>query len=84
VIEPQDPHNLLFSFPGVTTVLPVLHEKLPFDPVMELLPISSTVHDFLALVVPASAEVSTLTELVTLARKAAGTLNWTTAPVPPT
>ena len=37
----DDDHTLLYAISAVFTVLPITHEKLPYDPVRELVPISS-------------------------------------------
>ena len=47
-LQAADGHTLLFTFPGVVTVVPLLHEQVPFDPVRDLVPISSVAVDFLA------------------------------------
>src|SRR6266567_6768466 len=45
-LHANDGHNLLFTFPGTVTVVPLLHESLPYDPVGDLAPISSAAYDF--------------------------------------
>src|SRR5690348_7260916 len=35
----RDKHTLLFSFPGIISINPLLHEKLPYDP-KDLVPIA--------------------------------------------
>src|SRR5215475_4776245 len=36
VVSARDDHTLLFSFPGIVTVVPLLHESLPYDPATDL------------------------------------------------
>src|ERR1700716_1428740 len=33
LLQANDGHTLLLTFPGVVTVVPLLHERLPYDPV---------------------------------------------------
>src|SRR6267378_2566237 len=65
-LHANDGHALLFSFPGIVTVVPLLHESLPYDPVGDLAPISSAAYDFLAVAVAATLPVSSLADLVAL------------------
>ena len=41
-LSTDDDHTLLYAISAVFTVLPITHEKLPYDPVRELIPISPT------------------------------------------
>jgi tripartite-type tricarboxylate transporter receptor subunit TctC len=83
LLQATDGHTLLFSFPGVVTVVPLLHERLPYDPASDLLPIASVANDFLVVAVNATLSVGSLDELVELARTRPGQLNWTAAPGAP-
>jgi tripartite-type tricarboxylate transporter receptor subunit TctC len=80
VIGARDNHTFLFSFAGVVTINPLIHEKLPYDPVHDLVPIVSVVDNFLAIGVSATLNVNTLAEFVTLARARPGKLNWAATP----
>jgi tripartite-type tricarboxylate transporter receptor subunit TctC len=82
-LHAKDDHSLLFSFPGVITVLPLLHESLPFDPVGDLAPISSAYYGVLTVAVPATLPVSSLADLVAFAKARPGSLNWTAEPGAP-
>ena len=82
-LHANDGHTLLFSFPGIVTVVPLLHESLPYDPVGDLAPISSAAYDFLTVAVTATLPVSSLTDLVAFARARPGSLNWAAAPGAP-
>ncbi len=82
-LHANDGHTLLFSFPGIVTVVPLLHESLPYDPVGDLAPISSAAYDFLTVAVTATLPVSSLTDLVAFARARPSSLNWAAAPGAP-
>jgi tripartite-type tricarboxylate transporter receptor subunit TctC len=45
----RDNHTLLYSFAGLITINPLLHERLPYDPERDLVPIASTSDNFLAI-----------------------------------
>ncbi len=82
-LQSNDDHSLLFAFPGIVTVVPLLHERIPYDPVIDLVPISSAAYDFLCVAVTAKLPVSTLGDLVTYAKSRTGDLNWASAPGAP-
>src|SRR5713101_1847362 len=82
-LHANDGHTLLFTFPGIVTVVPLLHESLPYDPVGDLAPISSAAYDFLTVAVTATLPVSSLADLVALAKARPGSLNWAAAPGAP-
>src|SRR5262245_3739914 len=48
LMQARDGHTLLLAFPGVVTVVPLLHAHLPYDPITDLVPIASVANDFLA------------------------------------
>jgi len=77
-VAAQDDHVLLFSFAAPLTVYPAIQEKLKYDPVRDVLPISVVVETFGTIAVPATLPVTTLPELVTYARTRPGRLNWAT------
>ena len=79
VVGARDNHTFLFSFAGVVTINPLIHEKLPYD-VRDLVPIASVADNFLAIGVSATLNVNTLAEFVTLARTQPGKLNWAATP----
>ena len=83
LLHANDGHTLLFAFPGVVTVVALLHDSVPYDPVGDLVPISSAAYDFLSVAVTARLPASTLGELVTFAKSRPGRLNWAAAPGAP-
>jgi len=75
LLDAQDGHTLLFTTHSTLTVNPLLHERLPYDPVADLVPITLAAEDFLCVVASPSLNVNSISELVDLARKKPGTLN---------
>lgn len=72
----HDDHTLLYSPAAPISVFPVTQGKLPYDPVLDVVPIASAVDTFAIVAVPASLKIDTLSELVTLARAQPGGLNY--------
>jgi tripartite-type tricarboxylate transporter receptor subunit TctC len=72
----RDNHTLLFSFAGLISINPLIHDKLPYDPARDLVPIVSAVDSTLAIAVPGSLDVGTLAEFIALARAEPRRLNW--------
>jgi tripartite-type tricarboxylate transporter receptor subunit TctC len=83
LLQANDGHTLLLAFPGVVTVVPLLHEKLPYDPIGDLIPISSIANDFLTIAVTPGLSIGSLDDLVKLAQARPGRLNWAAAPGAP-
>jgi len=76
----HDDHALLVSFAGPMSVLPVTQGKLPYDPVRDLVPISSVSNNFATVAVTASLGARSLSELVRMVRAQPGKLNYHAAP----
>ena len=76
----RDEHTLLFSFGGPVTINPILSDKLPYDPELDLVPIVSASDSFLAIAVSASLNINSLVELQQRARAEPGKLNWAATP----
>jgi tripartite-type tricarboxylate transporter receptor subunit TctC len=72
----RDDHVLLFSPAAPISVFPQVHEKLPYDPARDIVPIASATNTFVMLAASAALKVHSLKELVALARSRPGTLNW--------
>jgi len=83
LVQGNDSHSLLLAFPGIVTVVPLLHDSLPYDPVNDLVPITSVAYDSLSIAVTPSLPVATLDGLVRLAKSRPGSLNWASAPGAP-
>jgi tripartite-type tricarboxylate transporter receptor subunit TctC len=64
-----DAHTLWLTSVGAVAINPALYEKLPYDPVRDLTPVSLAVRNVEVLVVPASAPYNTGADFVAAARK---------------
>jgi tripartite-type tricarboxylate transporter receptor subunit TctC len=80
LLHASEGHTLLFAFPGIVTVVPLLHEKVPYDPATDLAPISSGAYDFLTVAVTSAFPGSSLSDLVAVAQAQPGKLNWSSPP----
>ena len=60
-----------------------MHEKLPYDPARDLMPIATTSDNFVAIAASEKLKVGSLAELVILARARASKLNWAATPGTP-
>jgi tripartite-type tricarboxylate transporter receptor subunit TctC len=76
----QDDHTLLFAPVSSFTAYPYLHpeDKLPYDP-RDLAPIARVSNTVVVIGVPNSRKISSMKELVDLAKAEPGKLNWNTA-----
>jgi tripartite-type tricarboxylate transporter receptor subunit TctC len=77
-IGAHDDHSLLFAPTSSFTAHPLQHEKMPYDP-RDLSPLARVANTVVVVAVPASLEVKSLADLIALARKEPGKLNFTTA-----
>ena len=71
----HDDHVLLFSPTASFTAHPFLHDHLPYKS-GDLVPIARVSNTVIAIAVPTSLGVNSLSELVALARSEPGKLNW--------
>jgi tripartite-type tricarboxylate transporter receptor subunit TctC len=79
----RDSHTLLFTAQSTFTVIPLLHAKVPYDPIGDANPISLVVEDFLGIVAAPSLQVESLSDFVSLARQGSAKLNFYAAPGAP-
>jgi tripartite-type tricarboxylate transporter receptor subunit TctC len=75
----NDSHVLMYSPAAPISVFPVIHEKLPYDPTRDIVPIASATDSFGTISVSASSNLGTLAEFVARARSRPGKLNCTAA-----
>jgi tripartite-type tricarboxylate transporter receptor subunit TctC len=73
---PADGYTLLMANVGTNTINPALYKKLPFDPIRSFAPVSLLGMAPNILVVPAATPVSTVSELVALAKSRPGKLTY--------
>src|SRR6516162_4096997 len=71
----HEDHTMWFGPAGTFNVLPYQHDTLPFDLKRDLNPIASVSEVVLAVSMPVSMNVSSIDELVTMARAQPGKLN---------
>jgi len=74
-VSAHDDHVLLFAPSSSFTAHPYLHDKLPYRP-SDLVPIARVSSTFITIAVPVDLPVNSLADLVALARKEPGKLNW--------
>ena len=75
-----DHHTLLFTPAGQVTLSPLLHERLPFDPVADLVPIAAVVNPSIGIATSSSARATSLSDLVSRARQQPNHLMWAAVP----
>src|SRR5262249_27613139 len=76
----RDTHILLLSFAGIITINPLIHERLPYDPANDLVPITPVSDNFLGVSASAATKAETLSDLVKAAKAQPGKLNWAATP----
>jgi len=76
VIGARDNHTLLYTNGGPVTTNGFNHDKLPYDPVRDLIPISSGADVSIAISIPASLKIDSLADFIAFARAQPGKLNW--------
>ena len=80
VIGMRDNHTLLYTNGGPVTTNAFNHDNLPYDPVRDLIPISSGADVSIAVSIPASLKIDSLAGFVALAQARPGKLNWGATP----
>jgi tripartite-type tricarboxylate transporter receptor subunit TctC len=76
LVNAQDDHTLLFSFAGPISINPFIHDKLPYDPVRDLVPIAAVIDNFFAIAVSTPAGVRSLPAFIEAARAHPEKFNW--------
>ncbi len=79
-VSARDEHALLFSFSTAVSLNPLVHAKLPYDPAVDLVPITTTSEVLFAIAVHTGVQAATLADLKSLAAANPGKLNWAAAP----
>ena len=83
-VNVHDDHTLLFAISAVATVHAIQNEKLPYDPIEDLVPIAAVSEIVLAIAASEKSGIHSLEDLVRSARAAPGKLNWASSPgLPP-
>lgn len=79
-VQARDDHTLLFSFSTAVSLNPLVHAKLPYDPAIDLVPVTTTSEVLFAVAVHKDVPSTTIGELSTHVRSKPGQLNWAAAP----
>ena len=83
-VSGHDDHTLLFAISAVATVHAVQNEKLPYDPIEDLVPIAAASEIVLAIAASDKSAIHSLEDMIRIARRAPGKLNWASSPgLPP-
>ena len=75
-VNAHDDHTLLFSFAGPVSINPLIHDKLPYDPIRDLVPIASAIDNFFAIAVSNSTGVRSLPSFIEAARAHPEKFSW--------
>lgn len=76
----RDDHTLLYGTASMITVNPLMWQALPYDPVLDLVPIASGASSILVIAVTNGLPVQSLKDLVELVRSKPGALSWGAGP----
>jgi tripartite-type tricarboxylate transporter receptor subunit TctC len=76
----RDDHTLLYGTASMITVNPLLWGVLPYDPVLDLVPIGAGASSILVIAVTHNLPAQSLKDLVVLARSKPGELSWSAGP----
>jgi tripartite-type tricarboxylate transporter receptor subunit TctC len=77
--SPADGYTLMLANTGVMVINPAIYPKLPYATLKDFVPVARTAQQPLALVVHPSVPANTVQELVALAKKKPGQLNYGSA-----
>lgn len=80
VVNAKDDHILFFGPSSAYIVHPYVHENLPYDPDRDLTPIAGVAKVQIAIAVPSSIGVSTMTDFVAFAKANPGKVSYGVAP----
>lgn len=75
-VNAHDDHTLLFSFAAPISINPLIHDKLPYDPVRDLVPIAAVIDNFFAVAVSAQTGVQSINQFVAAAQASPERFNW--------
>jgi tripartite-type tricarboxylate transporter receptor subunit TctC len=75
-VNANDDHVLLFSFAGPISINPLIHDKLPYDPARDLVPIAAVIDNFFAIAVSTQSGVQSIETFITAAQASPERFNW--------
>jgi tripartite-type tricarboxylate transporter receptor subunit TctC len=79
MMSDRDGHSLIYGFAGLISINPIIHERLPYDPARDVVPVASAADATIPLIVSIVSEtlkVGSTADFVALARAKPGQLNW--------
>jgi tripartite-type tricarboxylate transporter receptor subunit TctC len=76
----RDDHTLMYSFAGLITINPLNFARLPYDPVLDLVPIAASSDNFLAIAASPKLGVNTLRDLLKVGTANGEKMNWASTP----
>ncbi len=79
--SPNDGYTLLFTLDGTVVANRFLYKKLPYDPDKGLVPVSMIGRSAMFVIVPPTSPVNNMKELIEAARKAPGTVSYSSGGV---
>jgi tripartite-type tricarboxylate transporter receptor subunit TctC len=79
-LSARDTHTLLLSFAGIITINPLVHDRLPYDPNADLVPLVQVSDNFIGVAAAANLKVNSVADLIRVARGQPGKLNWAATP----
>ncbi len=79
-VAANDDHTLLFAGAASITVVPLMKDKVPYDPVRDFVPISTACNTTIVIAVSASSNIVSLADLISRARAEPGKLLWASGP----
>jgi tripartite-type tricarboxylate transporter receptor subunit TctC len=79
-LSARDTHTILLSFAGIITINPLIHERLPYDPAADLVPLVQVSDNFLGVAASTTLKVESLADFIRAARAQPGKLNWAATP----
>jgi tripartite-type tricarboxylate transporter receptor subunit TctC len=79
-VASNDQHTLLFAPTGLITTNPRLHDRLPYDPVRDLVPIAAAGRPSIGVAAAKTAQVFSLSDVVALVRRYPEKYLWAATP----
>jgi len=75
-VNAHDDHTLLFSFAAPISINPLIHDRLPYDPVRDLVPIAAAIDNFFAIAVSTQTGVQSIDKFIAAAQASPERFNW--------
>jgi tripartite-type tricarboxylate transporter receptor subunit TctC len=79
-VTAHDDRTLLFAGSASLTVVPLMYDKLPYDPNRDFVPISTACNTTIVIAASASSNIRSLADLVSRARAEPGKILWASGP----